>query len=112
MTELFPREDAGSDPIEAFQPDAPLADRMRPRSMEEYAGQRHLVGPGKVLDPARPGWNSQSWIFWGPPGVGKTTLARLIAAQSGARFVSYSAVLSGIKEIRTVMAEAQDWRRT
>ncbi|MCA9001026.1 MAG: replication-associated recombination protein A [Planctomycetes bacterium] len=85
---------------------------MRPREMSEYAGQKHLVGPGKILDPARPGWNQQSLILWGPPGVGKTTLARLIAAQSELRYVAYSAVLSGIKEIRQVMGEAEEWRRT
>ncbi|MDF1836324.1 MAG: replication-associated recombination protein A [Planctomycetota bacterium] len=110
MTDLFGSEPVEEDPFESVQ-DAPLADRMRPTTMDEYVGQTHLVGPGKILDPTRPGWNQQSLILWGPPGVGKTTLARLIAAQSELRYVAYSAVLSGIKEIRQVMAEAKDWRR-
>ena len=87
--------------------DGPLADRMRPRSLEEYVGQQHLVGSGKLLARALEGETSQSLILWGPPGVGKTTLARLLAAKSALRFVPYSAVLSGIKEIRTVMAAAE-----
>ncbi len=110
MSDLFGGTPDTQEPIESSQEGAPLADRMRPRTLTEYVGQQHLLGPGKVLDPAREGWNGQSLILWGPPGVGKTTLARLIAASSGLRFVAYSAVLSGIKEIRTVMAEAADWR--
>lgn len=110
MTDLFGSEPVQEDPLDSLE-DAPLADRMRPATMDEYVGQVHLVGPGKILDPSRPGWNQQSLILWGPPGVGKTTLARLIAAQSELRYVAYSAVLSGIKEIRQVMAEAKDWRR-
>ncbi len=86
--------------------DAPLAERMRPRTLEEYAGQRHLVGPGKVLARALEQGLAQSLILWGPPGSGKTTLARLVAARTEARFVPFSAVLAGIKEIKEVMAEA------
>ena len=90
--------------------DAPLAERMRPRTLEEYCGQRHLVGAGKILDGALSGDLRQSLILWGPPGSGKTTLAHLIARRSALRFVPFSAVLSGIKEIRAVMAQAAEGR--
>jgi putative ATPase len=90
---------------------APLAERMRPRSVEEFVGQEHLVGRGHVLERALAGEARQSLILWGPPGTGKTTLARLIAAKSAMRFVPYSAVLSGIKEIKGVMAEAEAERK-
>ena len=86
--------------------DAPLAERVRPRSLAEFAGQRHLVGEGKILAKALAGDLRQSLILWGPPGTGKTTLARLIARVSELRFVPFSAVLSGIKQIKEVMAEA------
>jgi putative ATPase len=86
---------------------APLAERMRPRNLDEYVGQEHLIGPGKPLrvqieydDPA-------SMIFWGPPGVGKTTLAKIIAETTKATFIEFSAVLAGIKEIKQVMADAE-----
>jgi putative ATPase len=95
---------------------APLAERMRPRSLEEFSGQEHLVGPGKPLrvqiereaaDPASSGSaNTGSMILWGPPGVGKTTLAKIIAETTQATFVEFSAVMSGIKEIKQVMAAA------
>ena len=85
---------------------APLAERMRPRSLEEYSGQEHLLGPGKPLrvqiERDAPG----SMIFWGPPGVGKTTLAKIIAETTRASFIEFSAVMSGIKEIKQVMASA------
>ena len=97
--------------------DAPLAERMRPRTLEDVVGQRHLIGEGKLLSGLLAGGLQQSLILWGPPGVGKTTLARLLAAASGLSFVPYSAVLSGIKEIRSLMARAaeareRDGRRT
>jgi putative ATPase len=87
-------------------PAAPLADRMRPRALDEIVGQDHLLGPGKVLRVAIETGELHSLILWGPPGSGKTTLASLMAGAGGARFVAFSAVLSGVKEIRDVVAEA------
>ncbi|MCA8981804.1 MAG: replication-associated recombination protein A [Planctomycetes bacterium] len=92
-------------------PNAPLADRMRPRTLDEFVGQAQLVAEGKLLRRVLDGEHIQSLILWGPPGTGKTTLARLVAAKSGMRFVPFSAVLSGIKEIRGVMADAEAARR-
>ncbi|HKZ04550.1 MAG TPA: AAA family ATPase, partial [Methylomirabilota bacterium] len=86
---------------------APLADRVRPRTLDEVVGQSHLLGPGKVLRRAIEEGQLHSMILWGPPGTGKTTLALLLAHVAGARFVTFSAVLSGVKEIRQVMAEAE-----
>jgi putative ATPase len=86
---------------------APLADRMRPRELDEFLGQDHILGPGKVLRKAIEKDELHSAIFWGPPGSGKTTLARLMAIKSKARFVSYSAVTSGVKEIRQVIEGAR-----
>ncbi len=85
----------------------PLADRMRPRSLERFIGQEHIVGEGKPLRRAIESDRLHSMIFWGPPGTGKTTLARLIAHHSGAQFLSLSAVLSGVKEIRHAVEEAR-----
>ena len=90
---------------------APLAERMRPRTLDDLVGQEALLGPGRPLRQAIEHDRLQSIILWGPPGTGKTTLARLIARVTRARFVSFSAVLSGIKEIRAVMAEAEETRK-
>jgi putative ATPase len=90
---------------------APLAERMRPRTFDEFVGQHELLAPGKPLREAIERDLLQSIILWGPPGTGKTTLARIIADRTKARFVSFSAVLSGIKEIREVMSEAERTRR-
>jgi putative ATPase len=91
---------------------APLAERMRPRTFDEFVGQEDLLAPGRPLREAIERDLLQSIILWGPPGTGKTTLARIIADTTKARFVSFSAVLSGIKEIRDVMADAERLRRT
>ncbi|MBI4593208.1 MAG: AAA family ATPase, partial [Candidatus Rokubacteria bacterium] len=88
-------------------PARPLADRMRPRTLDEVIGQDHLLGPGRVLRAALERNELHSMILWGPPGSGKTTLASLMAQVSGARFVAFSAVLSGVKEIRQVVADAE-----
>ncbi|HUA91452.1 MAG TPA: replication-associated recombination protein A [Terracidiphilus sp.] len=85
---------------------APLAERMRPRTLEEYSGQEHLLGPGKPLRVQIERDDANSMIFWGPPGVGKTTLAKIIAETTKANFIEFSAVTSGIKEIKQVMADA------
>ena len=89
----------------------PLAARLRPRTLDEIVGQQHLLGPGKVLRRIIEQDAVSSMIFWGPPGVGKTTLANVIANQTKAAFINFSAVTSGIKEIRTVMQQAEDNRR-
>jgi putative ATPase len=89
----------------------PLAERMRPERFEDYVGQQHILGPGKPLRAQIERDELQSLILWGPPGVGKTTLARLIARLTKCDFVPFSAVLSGIKEIKAVMADAERARR-
>ena len=85
----------------------PLADRMRPRTLDEYVGQEHLIGPGKPLRVQIERDDPGSLIFWGPPGTGKTTLAKIIANITKADFIEFSAVLAGIKEIKQVMADAE-----
>ena len=91
----------------AHEVSQPLAARLRPQTLDEYVGQTHLLGPGKVLRKLIENDNISSMIFWGPPGVGKTTLARIIANATKAKFIDFSAVTSGIKEIRAVMQEAE-----
>jgi len=90
----------------------PLADRMRPQQLDDYVGQQHILKPGKPLYEAIVSGRLHSMIFWGPPGTGKTTLARIIAQHSDAEFMPISAVLSGVKEIREAVAEAKKIQQT
>lgn len=105
MSDLFPDDT----PPAAKVPDAaaPLAERLRPRTLDEVVGQSHLLGPGKPLRVAFQSGRPHSMIFWGPPGVGKTTLARLMANSFDAQFIAISAVLGGVKDIRDAVVAAQ-----
>ena len=88
----------------------PLADRMRPRTLDEYVGQKHILAPGKPLRQAIEGGMLHSMILWGPPGTGKTTLARMMAERSGAQFLALSAVMAGVKDIRAAVEQAKEAR--
>ncbi len=94
----------------SFSISTPLADRLRPQTLEAYIGQKHLLGEGKILRQMLERDMIASMIFWGPPGVGKTTLARIIAGRTKSRFINFSAVTSGIKEIKEIMKQADENR--
>jgi len=107
-TTLFPELSELENATSASSTAAPLADRMRPRTLSEFVGQEHLVGQGRVLRRLiESGGTLPSMILWGPPGTGKTTLARLLAEKTDARFVALSAVFSGVKDLRAAIAEAR-----
>ncbi len=108
---LFDASPLPSDPSPREDAKRPLAERMRPDRLEDFAGQQHILGPGKPLRIQIERDQLQSLILWGPPGVGKTTLARLVARMSKSEFVPFSAVLAGIKEIKAVMADAEKLRK-
>jgi putative ATPase len=109
---LFDDPDAGSLDVSTGEAaDRPLADRMRPRTLDEFVGQEKIIGPGRALRRMIEQDRLQSIILWGPPGTGKTTLARIIAEHTSARFIPFSAVVSGIREVREVMNEAETYRR-
>ncbi len=103
QTHIF--QDKIREPLEAG---APLAERMRPRTIEEFVGQNHLLGPGKILDRLLQCRQLQSFIFWGPPGCGKTTLARIIATHTDTHLIQLSAVKAGSREIRAAVEEARE----
>src|SRR5262245_9322664 len=105
---LFPELERSRQGAEIDLSRAPLAERMRPRTLEEFVGQQHLLAPGKLLRRLIEEDRLTSIVFWGPPGTGKTTLARIIARRTASEFVPCSAVTSGIKEIRQVMSEASE----
>jgi putative ATPase len=107
MADLFPDQDLSARPPEASAADAPLADRLRPKSLDEIVGQEHLTGPDGAIGRMVAAGRLASMILWGPPGTGKTSIARLLADAVGMRFVAISAVFSGVADLKKIFAEAR-----
>jgi putative ATPase len=107
MPDLFSDQDLPAKPAEAPAADAPLADRLRPRSLDEVVGQEHLTGPDGAIGRMVAAGKLASMILWGPPGTGKTSIARLLADAVGLRFVAVSAVFSGVADLKKIFAEAR-----
>src|SRR3954467_10611896 len=105
MPDLF-ADDVQTKPAEVPAANAPLADRLRPKSLEEVVGQEHLTGPDGAIGRMVAAGRLASMVLWGPPGTGKTTIARLLAGAVGMRFVAISAVFSGVADLKKVFAEA------
>src|SRR4051795_7823198 len=105
MPDLFGDQDISTKPTETPPPNAPLADRLRPKSLEEVVGQEHLTGPDGAIGRMVAAGKLASMILWGPPGTGKTSIARLLADAVGLRFVAISAVFSGVADLKKIFAE-------
>src|ERR1700759_1992950 len=112
MADLFADQEIPTRGPQAAPANAPLADRLRPRSLDEVVGQEHLTGPDGAIGRMVAAGKLASMILWGPPGTGKTTIARLLADAVGMRFVAISAVFSGVADLKKLFAEARDFART
>ena len=107
MSDLFAEQEIPSQSQDAPSPNGPLADRLRPHNLEEVVGQEHLTGPDGAIGRMVAAGRLSSMILWGPPGTGKTTIARLLAGAVGMRFVAISAVFSGVADLKKVFGEAR-----
>src|SRR3954452_22195750 len=107
MADLFADEELPSRPTDALSGNAPLADRLRPHSLDDIVGQEHLTGPDGAIGRMVAAGRLSSMILWGPPGTGKTSIARLLANAVGLRFVAISAVFSGVADLKKIFADAR-----